>query len=126
MKDKDNKGYHKLLVWKKAREFVKLIYLITEGFPRAEEFGLKGQLRRAAVSVLLNIVEGYRRRSTKQFLHFVADFSGASLAEVEACLEVSLDLDFLTQKDYELAENRRAELAYLLDSLEKSLKKSLK
>lgn len=84
MNDKTGKGYHKLIVWQKAREFVSLIYKYTDDFPRSEEFGLKGQIRRASVSVVLNIVEGYRRRSTKEFLRFI-DFAQASLTEVEAC-----------------------------------------
>lgn len=122
MRDKTDKGYHKLLVWQKAKEFVKLIYQITDDFPKAEEYGLKGQIRRAAVSVLLNIVEGYRRRSTKEFLRFLTNFSEASLTEVEACLELSLELSFLSDEDYELAENKRSELAFLLDSLVRSLR----
>ena len=125
IRDKTDKGYHKLIVWRKAKEFVKLIYQITADFPRAEEYGLKGQIRRAAVSILLNIVEGYRRRSTKEFLRFLTNFSEASLTEVEACLELSLELEFLIQKDYDLAENKRAELAFLLDSLVRSLRAKL-
>ena len=125
IRDKTDKGYHKLIVWRKAKEFVKLIYQITADFPRAEEYGLKGQIRRAAVSILLNIVEGYRRRSTKEFLRFLTNFSEASLTEVEACLELSLELEFLIQKDYDLAEDKRAELAFLLDSLVRSLRAKL-
>lgn len=121
LRNKANKGYHKLLVWQKAKDFVKLIYQITDDFPKAEEYGLKGQIRRASVSILLNIVEGYRRRSTKEFLRFLTNFSEASLTEVEACLELSLDLGFLDEKSYELGETKRAELAFLLDSLVKSL-----
>lgn len=89
--NKENKGYHKLFIWQKARELVLLIYKYTEDFPKAEEFGLKGQLRRAAVSVVLTIVEGHRKRSKKEFLHFL-DMAVASLTEVEAVWELSLDL----------------------------------
>ncbi len=125
MNDKSQKGYHKLLVWQKAREFVKLIYKYSDSFPRSEEFGLKGQTRRASISILLNIVEGYRRRSTKEFLRFL-DISQASLTEVEACLEICLDLEYLTEKDYQLLENKRSELGFLINSLEISLKRRLK
>lgn len=83
MENKFNKGYHKLIIWQKARELVRLIYKYTEDFPKAEEFGLKGQLRRAAVSVILTIVEGHRRKSKKEFLHFL-DIAVGSLTEVEA------------------------------------------
>jgi len=121
---KSTKGYHKLLVWQKAREFVILIYKYTENYPRSEEFGLKGQTRRASVSILLTIVEGYRRRSTKEFLRFL-DISEASLTEVEACLELVLDLGFLEEKEYNELEQKRAELGFLIDSFEKSLKRRL-
>lgn len=118
--EKSNKGYHKLIVWQRARELVQLIYKYTESFPRAEEFGLKGQLRRAAVSVVLNIVEGYRRRTTKEFLHFL-NTADSSLAELEAALEIALDLQFLPKENYDTVENKRSEVGYLLSQLIKSL-----
>ncbi len=119
--EKKNKGYHKLIVWQRARELVKLIYLYSENFPKSEEFGLKGQLRRATVSVVLNLVEGYRRRTTKEYLHFLNN-ADSSLSEVEAALELSLDLNFLDEKSYEVLESKRGEVGYLLSQLIKSLK----
>lgn len=118
---KNNKGYHKLLVWQRTRELVLLVYKYTEHFPKAEEFGLKGQIRRAAVSVLLNIVEGYRRQTTKDYLHFLNTGDG-SLSELEAALEISLDLLFLTKNEYEELEIKRSEVGFLLWRLIKSLK----
>lgn len=58
---KATKGYHKLIVWQRAHELVKVIYRITSSFPRSETFGLTSQIKRAAVSVVANIVEGYSR-----------------------------------------------------------------
>jgi four helix bundle protein len=49
-------NFKKLIVWQKAREFVKDIYLITRGFPKEELFGITSQIRRATVSIALNIV----------------------------------------------------------------------
>ena len=121
---KEGKGYHKLLVWKKAKEFVSLVYKLSEAFPKAEEFGLKGQIRRAAISVLLNIVEGNRRRSTKEFLRFL-DISQASIVEVEAILEVCLDLGYFNNESFDTLESKRSELDFLLHSLEKSLRRNL-
>ncbi|HSW88621.1 MAG TPA: four helix bundle protein [Candidatus Saccharimonadales bacterium] len=118
--EKENKGYHKLIVWQRAREFTLLIYKYTENFPTSEKFGLTSQIRRATVSVALNIVEGYRRKTTKDYLHFL-NISNGSLAEVEAALEISLDLDFLNQTTYEEIETKRAEVGYLLSRLIKSL-----
>src|SRR3989344_9424137 len=125
LRDRSEKGYHKLIVWKKARELVSEIYKITEQFPKSEEFGLKGQLRRASVSVVLNIVEGYRRRSTKEFIRFI-DIAQASLTEIEAGLEIALGLKYLTETQYAILENKRSEVAFLLNSLVKSLRKNLK
>lgn len=119
---KENKGYHKLLVWQRARELIKLIYLSTENFPKSEEFSLKSQLRRAAVSVVLNIVEGYRRGTTKEYLHFLNIASG-SLAELEAGLEISQDLTFLPVNRYEELETKRSEVGYLLYKLILGLQK---
>lgn len=120
--EKNNKGYHKLIVWQRARELVRLVYKHTENFPKAEEFGLKGQLRKAAVSVVLNIVEGYRRSSTKEFLHFL-NIADGSLSEMEAAIEISLDLEFLLKVNYEVIESKRSEVGYLLSQLIKSLKR---
>ncbi|CAN5159373.1 four helix bundle protein [soil metagenome] len=118
------KGYHKLLVCLKLRELIKEIYLITEKFPKTEIFGLTSQVRRAIVSVLLNIVEGQRRESKKDFLHFL-DIADASLVEVEACLEITLDLKYLSHEEYEIIEEKRKEIAYMLVAFIKSLSKPL-
>ena len=124
MKDKLEKGYHKLIAWKKTNDFVFLIYKYTDKFPRSEEFGLKGQIRRASVSVLLNIVEGYRRSSRKEFLRFL-DIAQASLTEVEAILEIAFGLRYLTNEEAEFLEEKRTELGYILNGLVKSLKNKL-
>ena len=121
MGQKDEKGYHKLLVWQRARELVLIIYKYTEDFPKSEEFGLRGQLRRAAVSVVLNIVEGYRRSSTKDYLRFLNTAYG-SLSELEAGFELALDLKFITERKYLEVENKRKEVGYLIFRLIRSLK----
>jgi len=63
--------YHDLLVWSKSLEFVKLVYKLTNLFPKEEIYGLTSQLRRAAVSVLANIVEGRGKSTDKDFLKFL-------------------------------------------------------
>ncbi len=103
---------------------MKLIYEKTEGFPRSEQMGLQSQLRRAMLSFVLNIVEGHRRNSTKDFLKFL-NIADASLVEVEACLEIALELGFLTKNDLELLEKDRDELAIIMQSFIKSVSKRL-
>ena len=61
-------GYKKLLVWEKADEMAKSIYVETKNFPKAELYGITSQLRRAGLSVPTNIVEGYSRKGKKELL----------------------------------------------------------
>lgn len=103
---KDGKGYHKLIVWQVAREFVLLVYQLTEMFPKSEEFGLKGQLRRASVSIALNIVEGYRRTTRKESLQFLSIANG-SLSECEAAVEISHCLHYFSTENFEILEKKR-------------------
>jgi four helix bundle protein len=115
-------GYHKLVLWQRGREFIKLLYEKTEKFPKNESFGLQSQIRRAAISFLLNVVEGQRRSSKREFLRFL-DIADGSLVEVEACLEISLDLGFLTKGNYVQLEEKRRELAIMLRAFIRGIKR---
>lgn len=115
-----NKGYHNLLIWQKARVFVRLIYEVTDKFPKSEIFGLTSQLRRAAVSFILNIVEGDRRKSSKELFRFL-EVADSSLTEVEACLELVLDLKFISEDTFNLLEDKRRELAVMLIAFSRSV-----
>jgi four helix bundle protein len=125
MQREKKSDYHKLIVWQKGRFFVRLVYRKTENFPKSEIFGLQSQLRRAVISFLLNIVEGHRRNfSQKEFLRFL-EIADSSLVEAEACLEIALDLNYLSKKDYQEIEEKRKELAAMLNSLMKRVKLNL-
>ena len=76
------------------------------------------------VSVFLNIVEGDRRSSRKEFLRFL-DTADGSLAEVEACLELALDLSYITNKEFEKVNLDREEIAKMLMGLMRSVRKNL-
>jgi len=64
-------NYKNLEVWKKSRKFVADIYSLSASFPKEEKFGIVSQIRRAAISVSLNISEGSGRGSDKEFIHFL-------------------------------------------------------
>ena len=113
------KGYQKLIVWQRAKELVVLVYKITDKFPKSEEFGLKSQMRRAAVSVLSQIAEGYSRKSIKDKKRFL-EISTGSLFELESDIEVSNELGFLTESDYQILIMKKGEVGYLLDRYYKS------
>jgi four helix bundle protein len=112
----DEKPYKKLIVWQRGYEFVLEVYRLSETFPKREWYGLTSQLRRAAVSVLANIVEGSAKRSLKDFLRFL-DIAKGSLWECEFLLELSKDLHYLTQDDFQHLDELRAKTAYLLHRL---------
>ena len=120
-RDKSDKGYHRLVLWQKAHEFVVCVYKETNLFPKSELYGLTSQLRRAALSVPANIVEGHSRDSKKDFLRFLS-FTRGSLAECEYFLELALDLDFMDKASYESFEHLRMEVGYLLYSFIKTIK----
>lgn len=92
--------FEKLEVWKDARELISLIYRITSSFPNRERFGLVDQIRRAAVSVALNIAEGSTKGSDLDFRRFLKMAQG-SINEVITGCYIALDQRFLTQKQFD-------------------------
>ncbi len=112
-RNKGNKGYHALIVWQRANEFVLLVYKTSKLFPREEIFGLTSQIRRASVSIASNIVEGHAKKSQKDFLRYL-DIAKGSLTECEYYLELLLQLDFLNKEQYNALEDKRSEVGYLL------------
>lgn len=113
-------GYQKLVVWQEARKLVVLVYRLTEQFPRSEEFGLKSQIRRAAVSVLTNIAEGWLRRSAKDKIHYL-EIAEGSLLEIETEGIVARDVQLWTEKHFEEFSEQRSKVAFLLFRYKKSI-----
>jgi len=111
--DKSEKSYHKLIVWQKMRELLVLTYELMKKLPNNEEFGLKSQMRRAAVSVISNFVEGYLKRSKKEKLHFM-DIAETSLLELEAQSEICLILKYWSNDDYLKFDKKRSEVGFFL------------
>lgn len=92
-------GYKKLLAWQIADKLTKKIYLLTLTFPKHEIYGLTSQLRRASLSVPLNIIEGYARFNKNEFRQFLR-ISLGSLAELTYLLEFSLEQKFFKEKEF--------------------------
>lgn len=88
-----HRRHQDLLAWQEAMKLAKLIYTLTAHFPREEQSGLIGQMRRAAVSVPSNIAEGAARHSKKEFLHFLGIARG-SLSELDTQVILAKDLGF--------------------------------
>lgn len=112
-RNKQEKGYHKLLLWQRLKEFIKFIYSVTDKLPKSEEFGLKPQMRRATVSVISNFVEGYLKTSRKYKISFL-EIALTSLMELEAQGEICLILNYWTNDEFNQFDQKRGEIAFLL------------
>ena len=117
----NERPHKKLELWKEAVELVVTIYEITNKFPKEEEYGLKSQLKRAAVSVPSNISEGLTRRTNADKNHFL-NIADGSLSEIDTQLEISLRLKFIETTKYELIEIKLIVVQKLLSGLIRSLR----
>jgi len=113
------KGYKKLIVWQKADDLAYQIYLESKTFPKDEIYGITSQLRRAAISIPTNIVEGTGRQGKNELRHFSAIALG-SLAETEYLLEFCFRLKYLSATSYNNLESLRKEVGALLWNFYKS------
>jgi len=85
-----------LAVYWKAIALVEAVYKLSEGFPTWENFGLRSQITRAAVSVPANIAEGAGRATSRDFAHFLSN-AKSSLMEIDSHLEVATRLSYISQ-----------------------------
>lgn len=107
-------GYKKLNVFIKSDELAVLIYRDTKDFPRDEIFGLVSQMRRAAVSIPANIVEGYGRNGKRERLQFCYIAQG-SLMELEYYIDLSYKLGYINDEKYKILKSKRSEVGRLLN-----------
>ena len=106
-------GYKKLIAWQKANQLAHLVYKLTIRFPKEEVFGLVSQLRRAALSIPTNIVEGHARNNKKEFHRFLS-IALSSLAEVEYLMEFSYELGYVTEIEFRKLTELREEVGRIL------------
>lgn len=120
----DQSGYHKLIVYQKAKKMAIFVYQVTKTYPSHEQHGLISQMRRSAVSIPANIVEGYTKSSTKDYVRFL-DISLGSLAELEFYFELSIELNYIKPEIYSQFQIMALEINKLLRSFQKSLRVKL-
>ena len=113
--------YRKLEVYKKAKLLSHEVCQVIRSFPVEERFGLCDQIRRAVMSVPINIAEGFGRFSAKEKAHFIQIAYG-SLNEVMCELELSLDENYITKEQFESIYKDCEELRKLLSSISKTMK----
>ena len=101
-------------------EYVTLVYKLTKTFPRDEVFGMTSQLRRSALSVILNYVEGYARRRKLILTNFI-EISYGSLKESKYLLYFSYKQSYITKQDWEQADKIADDIGGMLWGILKNL-----
>ena len=109
--------------WKVARELTKLIYQVTAAGEFARDFGLRDQIRRATVSILSNIAEGFERGGNKEFLQFLSQAKG-SCGEIRAQLYVALDQTYISDVQFQELLEQTIPVSRLIAGLMKYLSAS--
>jgi len=112
--------HHSLVAWQRADDLYIRVHALSLQFPIIERFALASQLRRAAFSVPVNIVEGYGRYGNADRLHFL-QIACASLAEVGYCLHAARRLGYLSDANYEDFDLEVRKVSAPLRGLMKSL-----
>ena len=110
------RDYKKYDVWKLGHEITLLVYRLTKLFPREEQFGLIGQMRRAAYSIPSNIAEGCGRESDAEFKRYLV-ISRGSASELEYFTILTRDLNLLSKSDFEILNNQVNKVRRSLNNL---------
>jgi four helix bundle protein len=93
------KQFEDIEAWQKARQLTKAVYSCSKTGAFSRDFGLRDQMRRASVSVMSNIAEGFERSGRSEFIQFLAMAKG-SAGEVEAQLYVALDQQYVDESEF--------------------------
>jgi four helix bundle protein len=115
--------FEDLDAWKASREITRLIYSLSSNVLFAKDFALTNQIRRAAISILSNIAEGFERNGDKEFIQFLTVAKG-SCGEVRAQLYVALDQGYVDQDSFLTIKSRLEETSRMISGLIKYLKQS--
>ena len=118
------RDHRQLRAFQLADELVLVVYKVTRSFPSDELYGLRSQIRRSAVSVPSNIVEGCTRDGEKEFVRFL-DIAFGSLRELSYQLDLSRRLGFIVDGDWKTCESILIETDKVLVALIRSKRKAL-
>lgn len=115
--------FEDLEAWRKARELVRGVYAATAEKSFARDFALRDQMRRAAVSAMSNIAEGFDRKGNREFIHFLSIAKG-SAAEVKSQLYVALDAGHIDDDAFETLRGLTDDTSRLIGGLMRYLSRS--
>jgi len=115
------KSFEELIIWQESRKFTSNIYKLTKNFPKEELYGLTSQIRRASISIMSNVAEGFDRKTTKEFIHFLI-IARASASEVQNDLYISLDLNYIDKESFKTTYDHAQKIAKLINGMINYLK----
>jgi len=118
------KSFTDLTAWQEGHKLVLDIYNITDNFPDKERFGLTSQMRRCAVSVTLNIAEGFSRRGNKEKIQFYY-ISLGSITELQNQLLISRDTKLIQKKDFQKIAQQTTTVQKITNGLIRATKNNL-
>jgi four helix bundle protein len=117
------KRFEDITAWQKSRELTNDIYSATSKGNFSKDFGLKDQIRRASVSIMSNIAEGFERSGTAEFAQFLATAKG-SAGEVRSQLYVAIDQGYITESAFEALANSATQISRMISGLMDYLRSS--
>jgi four helix bundle protein len=117
--------FEELVAWQKARKMTRQIYDVTKHAEFSKDFGLRDQIRRASVSVMSNIAEGFERAGRAEFHHFLVVAKG-SCAEVRSQLYVALDAGYISKDIFAQMQTLAEEVSRIIGGLRASVQKQKK
>ena len=119
-------GYRKLQVYERSYKAGVAIYRMTEEFPEEEKYGITSQIRRAGVSIPLNIAEGYgKKRSQEEFKRFLMMAMG-SANEISVLIDFAKDLGYIKETQYNKVKQEYEEIGKMLNVMIKTIENKSK
>ena len=115
------RSFEEIEAWQKARGLTKMVYEISKVGPFAKDYALRDQIRRAAVSIMSNIAEGFERGGTREFNQFLSTAKG-STGEVRSQLYVALDQNYITEKTFQELAATSKEISRMISGLMRYLR----
>ncbi len=116
-------NFEDIEAWQKARELTKAIYACSGKGAFAKDFALRDQIRRAVISIMSNISEGFERGGSAEFSHFLSIAKG-SAGEVESQLYIALDQRYITEEEFNSLHSIASSIKKLISGLMNYLKQS--
>lgn len=115
------KRFEDINAWQKARELVNMLHSVTNAGKLKNDYSLKDQLNRAGLSIMLNIAEGFGRRSNKEFINFLV-MSHGSAAEIQSAMYAAIDRNYVDKDTFDAIYSRCEEISKMIMGLIKYLR----